>query len=133
MKRAFDRCATCSQLRVTQPYHPNSSVRVRHKVSILATPEPQLTMFRQMQEVLIRGQKRQVVANAEPSQQRIDGSDLHASFTTGVAEIGCRNVILAIRHQQRKRRKAVHDLIAGLRTGERLKQLLKHKACRDDA
>lgn len=66
-------------------------------------------MLREMQKVLVRREKRQVVANAELPQQSVDSAELHTSFTAGVAEIGRPNVIFTIGYQQRKRSKAIHD------------------------
>jgi hypothetical protein len=42
-------------------------------------------------------------------------------------------MILPVRHEQRKRREPIHDLIARFGTGKALEQLLKNESRGDDA
>jgi len=72
-------------------------------------------MVRNVTEILVRRQHRQVMADAQLSQERIDCSDLHAISPAAIPERRRRDVIVAVRHEQRDGRKPVKNLIAGLR------------------
>ena len=81
-------------------------------------------------EVLVGGQHGQIMADAQLGQQRIDRAHLHAASAAMIPQLGRPDMIVAIRHQQRDRRKSIQYLMATLWSGEALKQLLKHKAGR---
>ena len=67
---------------------------------------------------------------AELGQEGIDGSDLDASATTGVADFGRSDVVLAVRCDQRQDGKAFDDGVVGFGTSETLKQFLQDQARR---
>jgi hypothetical protein len=58
-----------------------------------------------MLEIIVAGEHRQVMANAQLCQQRIDRSDSHTTASAAIAQLRRMNVILAIGHQQGDRRK----------------------------
>lgn len=84
-------------------------------------------------ENTVRREQRQLVTHAQLRQQHVDSADLHTALPTNGAKLRCRNVILPIGNDQRKRRESLDDLLVRLRTGEALEQLLKHEPGRDHA
>jgi hypothetical protein len=85
-----------------------------------------------MLEVPIRTQQNQVIPDAEPREERIDRTDLHAAATAGIAKLCRGDVILALRHDQWQRRETVEDLLSRLWTTEPLKELLEDQAGSED-
>jgi hypothetical protein len=83
-------------------------------------------------EVLVGGQERQLVADAELGEQGIDCSDLHASAAARRAECGGIDMILSFGLHERQRGKAVDDLSSRLGPRKPLQQLLENEACRHD-
>jgi hypothetical protein len=83
-----------------------------------------------MSEVLVGRQHRQVMAYAQLSQKRVDCSDLHAISAAMISQLRRPDVVVAIRYQQRHRRKSIQDLIAASRPREALKQFLENQARR---
>lgn len=81
-------------------------------------------------EVLICRQHREIMADAQLGQQRIDRAHLHASSPAAIPQFRRLDMIVAIRHQQGDRRKTVQKLIAALWSCEALKEFLQHKAGR---
>lgn len=71
--------------------------------------------------------------NAELRQECIYRSHLNAGSPAGVAQIGSFDVILPIWNKQWQRRKVFENAVPRLRTGESLKQFLKHDTSREDA
>jgi len=71
--------------------------------------------------------------DTELRDQSIDRSALNTAFATIVPQSRCRNVVLAIRCQQWKRRKSIDDLFSRLRTRESLEKFLQHETGRDYA
>jgi hypothetical protein len=67
-----------------------------------------------VREILVRGQHCQVVANAQLRQKRVDRPDLHALSAAAVPQLRRIDVIVAIRHDERQRGKAIDDLGAAL-------------------
>ena len=65
-------------------------------------------------------------------EQGIDGADLDARSTAGVAEFSGSDMILTLRLKQRKRRESFDDQGACLGAGEALQEFLQDKACRYD-
>ncbi len=66
------------------------------------------------------------------SKQCVNGANLHACLTTGIAQ-GCRSdMVVAIGLKQRESSKPFDDLISGPGTREALQQFLENQACRDD-
>ena len=96
-------------------------------------PDPQLAMTRGVGEVLIRGEERQLVADAELGKKGVDCSDLHSALATVCTECGGVHVILSIGMHQRQRGKTINNLPACLGTGKPLKQFLENEACRHDS
>ncbi len=87
-------------------------------------------MQRHVAEILISRQQCQIMPHAQLRQQRIDGPDLNATGSTQISQSSGGNVILAVRHDQRKGREAIDHLIAGFWSGESLQQLLQNQAGR---
>src|SRR5581483_5021851 len=77
-------------------------------------PQPEDRMVGDPIKVFIAGEHRQVMADAQLGQQRVNRSDLRALPTAMVAERGGLNVILSVRHQQRDRGKPIQDQVATL-------------------
>jgi hypothetical protein len=63
-------------------------------------------------------------------EKRVDRPDLHALSAAVVPQLRRLNVIVAIRHDQRQRRKAIDDLGPTLRPGEALQEFLQDEAGR---
>jgi hypothetical protein len=85
-------------------------------------------VVRNVTEILVRRQHRQIVAYAQLSQEGIDRANLYAVSSAAIPELrGC-DVIVAVRHEQRDGGKPVQNLIARLRPRKTLKQFLKDKA-----
>jgi hypothetical protein len=70
------------------------------------------------------------VAKAELCQEGIDCSDLYAGTTATISQLRGVDVVIAIGHKKRYRRKPIQDLGAGSRAEKALKQLLKDEARR---
>ena len=90
-------------------------------------------MSRDADEVLVGGQQRQLVAQAELRQDRVDGSNLEPGPPAPIAQLRRFDVVLAIRRQQWKRCEAFDDLLACTRSGEPLQEILQHQARRHDS
>jgi len=73
-----------------------------------------------VREIVVGGQHRQLVAQAQLRQKRVDGPDLHALSAAAVPQLGRVDVIVAIRHDERQRRKAFDDLGSAFGSGEAL-------------
>src|SRR5687767_7704425 len=76
----------------------------------LRGPETQGAVLGSEHEVFVGREKRQPVVNAQLDQQCIDGPDLYAGTATGVSHLCRGDVVIAVRLQQRQRRKALDDL-----------------------
>lgn len=83
-------------------------------------PDLQPAMPGGVGEVLIGGQERQVVADAELGDQGIDGSDLHTGAAACRAERRGVDMVLSIGLHQRQRGEAVDDLCPRLGPGKPL-------------
>jgi hypothetical protein len=83
-------------------------------------------------EVLVRGQQHKVVPSTELDQQRIDGSYLHTTATTGVADFRRFDVILTAWLKEGESKEAFHKLGARLRPREALQQFLDDEPGRED-
>lgn len=57
------------------------------------------------------------MANTKLSEKSIDRADLRAAPAAAISQLGCIDVIVAIRHQYRNGGKPVDDLVAGFRSG----------------
>ena len=68
-----------------------------------------------MLEIVVRGQKRQVVPQAQSRQQRVDGAGLNPGAAAGVSDFGGGDMVFTIRQQQRQCRKPFNDLFARFR------------------
>ena len=77
-----------------------------------------------MGEIEVARQHDQIVPDADPGEQRIDGTHLNAMLPAVVAEFGCLNVVHAGGHDHRDCRKTVDNLRRRLRCTIPLKQLL---------
>jgi hypothetical protein len=83
-------------------------------------------------EIIVAGEHRQAMTDAQLGQEGIDGSDLHAAASAAISHLGGPNVIVTIGHQQRYGGKPIQDPIAGSGAREALKELLKDEAGRND-
>lgn len=63
-----------------------------------------------MNEVLVCGQQRQTVSNAELREKRVYRSHLDAGSAATIAEISSLDVVLAIGRKQWKRTESIDDL-----------------------
>lgn len=98
----------------------------------LRPPDLQRMMARDLAEILIRRQQRQLEADAELREQCVDGSDLHSVSSTFVAKVGGGNVVTPLRLHAGQGGEAVEDRVARSRSVEALKQLLQDESSRED-
>ena len=89
-------------------------------------------MLCRVNEVVVRGEERQLVTHAHLSEQRIDSAQLDAATATRIAEFSRSDVVAAIRLDHGQSFKGFCDLRVGSRASEALKKLLKHQACSND-
>ena len=80
----------------------------------------------------IRGQHRQLEADAELSQERIDRAYLDAAPAAVVAQIRGPDVVVAFGPQERERTETLDDRIASARPPKPLKQLLQDQPGGED-
>lgn len=95
-------------------------------------PNREPAVLRHPLEVVIRGEHRQLVANAKVREERVDGTYLHTTAPAGVAQLGRVDMILPIGHQERDCGESLEDLLARLRAREALQQLLQHETSGND-
>ena len=84
-------------------------------------------MPRDIAEISIGRQHRQVMAEAKLRQQRIDGADLNAATPALVSQLGRVHVIAPVRHQERQCPKPIEELATVSRAGKPLQQLLQNE------
>src|SRR4029079_2873412 len=65
-------------------------------------------------------------------QESVNRSDLCPGAPTAISQIGCLNVVLAIRHKERHGLKPVQNLRASFRAGKALQDLLEDETRRDN-
>ena len=85
-----------------------------------------------MREILVGGQHREVVAHAQLRQKRVDRPDLHALSAAVISQFRRMDVIVAIRDDERQRRKALDELGPAFGSGEALQKFLQDKARRQN-
>lgn len=85
-----------------------------------------------MDEVQIRSQHREFVADAKLSEKGIDGGHLHAVPAAVISQFGGLYMIFAIGAQERDCREPIDDEIASRRACETLQEFLKDKTGRQD-
>jgi hypothetical protein len=83
-------------------------------------------------EIAVACQHRQVMSNAQLSQQGINRSNRQTTPAALVPQFGRGNVIVPIGHQQRHGGKSVENLISKLWARKPLQQFLENKACRNE-
>ena len=112
---------------------PGSAGRIRPSMdrALRRAPDPQRDMAGGVVEVSIGGEQHQVVMEAEMREQGVDGPELDAVTPAGVAEIGGRDMVIAVRHDHRQRREVRHDSVTGLGAAEALEKLLKDEPGRE--
>ena len=88
--------------------------------------------LRQAQEIPVGGEHRELVADAQLGQERIDGPDLQAPPAAGVPQMGGVDVIPPIGDQERKVAEAFDDPISGSGAAEPLEQLLEDEPRGED-
>ena len=76
-------------------------------------------------KVFVGRQHRQVVAETELRQQRVDSADLHAAAPALVSEFGRVNMVAAVGNQQRQSGEPVEYLRPASRSGEALQKFLQ--------
>ena len=74
-------------------------------------------------------QHRQIVAETQLRQERIDRFNPGAGTATAVSQLGSLNVILTVRDQERNGGKSIQNGSAALRTRKALQQLLQDQTC----
>jgi hypothetical protein len=75
-------------------------------------------------KVIVCRQQDQFVTNTELRQQSVDRSDLHTAASTLDAQIGRRDVVVAIRHDKGQGTKPGDDLLVSFGSRESLQQFL---------
>ena len=83
-------------------------------------------------EVAIGRQHDEVVPGAELRQDGVDRSNLDAAPSAGAADVGRRDVVLAIRDEEGQGSEALDDLVPCLRPGEALQEFLEDEPGRED-
>src|SRR4051812_12437362 len=73
-------------------------------------PKLQPRVLGDAREILVGGQHREVMANAQLRQKRVDRPDLDALSAAVIPQLRRINVIVTIRHDERQRRKALQYL-----------------------
>lgn len=82
-------------------------------------------MARDVAEIAVRRQHREIMAQAELRQERVDGADLRARPTTAIAQLGGLNMVPSVRRDKRQGREPIENLRSRLGSGESLQQLLQ--------
>ena len=95
-----------------------------------AGPECKGTNAGDAGKVPIGREHRELVADTQLCEKRVDRADLNSAAPARGSEVGCVDVVSPIGHHERQSGKALHDALAGFRPGEALKQLLKDEAGR---
>jgi hypothetical protein len=85
-----------------------------------------------MREVLVRGEERQVVTDAQLGKQCIYGADLDTSLAACIAQGRGIDMVGAVWLKQWQGGKVFDDLGLRLWTREALQELLENQACCDD-
>ena len=91
------------------------------------SPEFEVAVPRDIAKISVGRQHREVVAEADLCQQRIDGADLNAATSAFVSQFGRVYMVAPVGNQQRQRGEPIEDLRAVPWSGEALQKLLKHK------
>ena len=89
-------------------------------------------MRRSQKEVVIGGEHRQLVTNAELRKHGVNRADLQSCATTTISQLRGIDVILPVRRQKRQGRESIDDVFARPRTGESLQQFLQDQSSGDD-
>ena len=82
-------------------------------------------MRRGQEEVVIGGEQRQLVTNAQLRKHGVDRADLQAGATTAISQLRGIDVILPVWGQKRQGREPINDVFACPRAGESLQQFLQ--------
>ena len=85
-----------------------------------------------MREVRVRGEHRQLVADAKLRQECVNRANLNTTSPADIPQLGGADMILAVWHQERQRGKSFDDCVAGGWAGKSLEQLLEDQPGRDD-
>lgn len=83
-------------------------------------------------KVSVGRQHRQIVAQTELRQQRIDRADLNAAAPASVSQFSSFCVVAPVGNQQRQRREPIEDLRPVARSGETLQKLLQNEPGSDE-
>jgi hypothetical protein len=81
-------------------------------------------------EIPVGREHGQLMIDTELREQSVDGPQLHAGAAASVAKRRGLNMIVPIRHEKGKSRKALDDVLSRPRAGKPLQQLLKDDAGR---
>jgi hypothetical protein len=95
-------------------------------------PDPESGAVSDASEIVVARQHCQVVPNAQLSQERVDGSNLHTIPAASIPQLRRFDVIVPVGHKQGYCREPVNDPVSGLWAGEPLQKLLQNKAGRND-
>jgi len=88
-------------------------------------PESQSTVPGDIAKVSVGRQHREVVADTELRQKRIDRAGLNAAASTFVSQFGRLHMVASVRHQHRQRGEPIKNLRTVPRAGEALQKLLQ--------
>jgi len=83
-------------------------------------------------EVFVRAEERELVPDAERSEEGVDRSDLHTAPPAAISDLGSSDVIGPVGNEKRECGEALDDAIALARTQEALKQLLQDETGRKE-
>lgn len=83
-------------------------------------------------EIIVGGQHREVMADANLRQQGIDRSNLNPRAPAAVSQLGRLDVIVSIWDDEGQSRKPIQDLRASFGTRKSLQQFLKDETGRED-
>ena len=89
-------------------------------------------MLGRVDEVVVRGQERQLVSDAELRKQGVDGTHLNPGPPADVPEFGRGDMVLTIWLEHRKRFEGFNDLVARRWARKSLEEFLKDKPSRDN-
>ena len=79
-------------------------------------------------EVVIGGEHRQLMTNAQLREHSVNRANLQSSATTTISQFRGIDVILPVRGQKRQGREPLNDVFACPRAGESLQQFLQDQS-----
>lgn len=111
---------------------PEKQYKELSELAILPLPELERAMRGDSFKVTIRGQERELMTDAELSEQGVDGADLHPGAAAPIAQVRGVDMVLPIGSEERQGGEPLDDVLARARSGEPLQQLLQNQPRRHD-